>query len=227
KVVKSVKPDVIVVCSHSTDTYFMPFICKTIPKVKEFHYSKFIEKNKRENPSSLFKKNFLKFADYVETKYEKVVVLNPDEQKYYKSNNTVVIPNPLTFFPDNTADLSQTIAITAGRIAPVKGYDILVDVWSEVNKKHPEWKLNIYGDGELNYLENLKNKIIQYNLQDSIKLCGSTNNIAEKMLESPIYVMTSHNECFPLVLLEALESVLTIVSFNCPHGPKNIIKKDS
>src|SRR5690606_16577221 len=109
KVVKSVKPDVIVVCSHSTDTYFMPFICKTIPKVKEFHYSKFIEKNKRENPSSLFKKNFLKFADYVETKYEKVVVLNPDEQKYYKSNNTVVIPNPLTFFPDNTADLSQTI----------------------------------------------------------------------------------------------------------------------
>src|SRR5690606_12971472 len=70
-------------------------------------------------------------------------------------------------------------------------------------------------------------KIIQYNLQDSIKLCGSTNNIAEKMLESSIYVMTSHNECFPLVLLEAQACGLPIVSFNCPHGPKNIIKKDS
>src|SRR5690606_33093218 len=175
KVVKSVKPDVIVVCSHSTDTYFMPFICKTIPKVKEFHYSKFIEKNKRENPSSLFKKNFLKFADYVETKYEKVVVLNPDEQKYYKSNNTVVIPNPLTFFPDNTADLSQTIAITAGRIAPVKGYDILVDVWKKITGSFPDWQLHIYGDGDVQYMNKLQEKIVAEKVDSTLKLCGSTN----------------------------------------------------
>lgn len=225
KIVKLVKPEVIVVCSHSTDTYFMPFICKTIPKVKEFHYSKFIEKNKRENPSSLFKKFFLKFADYVEAKYNKIIVLNPDEQKYYKSNNTIVIPNPLTFFPDNTSSLSQTIAITAGRIAPVKGYDILIDIWSEVNKKHPEWKLNIYGEGDELYMKKLQDKIVAEKVDSTLKLCGSTNDVSSKMLNSSVYLMTSHNECFPLVLLEAQACGLPIISFDCPHGPSNIVEE--
>ena len=47
------------------------------------------------------------------------------------------------------------------------------------------------------------------------------------MLKSSIYAMTSLNECFPLVLLEAQACGLPIVSFDCPHGPKSIISPEN
>ncbi len=225
-VIKKIRPDTVVVCSHSMDTYFIPFINRKIPKVKEFHYSKFIEEDKRKNPS-LFKRIFFKFTDYVEKKYDKLVILNRDEAGYYKSNNTVVIPNPLTFSPKSVSKLTNKVAITAGRVAHVKGYDILIDIWKIVNKTEKKWQLHIYGDGNSNYVHKLQDKINEYGLQDTLILKGSTNTIEEKMLNSSIFVMTSHNECFPLVLLEAQACGLPIVSFDCPHGPRNIISKEN
>ncbi|WP_378173659.1 glycosyltransferase family 4 protein [Aquimarina sp. SS2-1] len=223
---KAIQPDVVVVCSHSVDTYFVPFIVKGIPKVKEFHYSRYIEKDKRENPS-LFKKYFFKYADYVESKYDKLVILNKDESNYYKSKNTLVIPNPLTFYPDDVSDLSNNRIITAGRIAAVKGYDILIDIWAEIAKAIKDWQLHIYGNGEQRYINMLQDKIDRAGIQDTIKLMGSTDKIQEEMLHSSIFVMTSHNECFPLVLLEAQACGLPIVSFDCPYGPRNIIDKNN
>ncbi len=217
---RKIKPDVVVVCSHSADTYFVPFIVKSVPKVKEFHYSRFIEEKKRKSPSFL-KKLFFKFTDYVESKYDRLVILNKDESTYYKSNNTVVIPNPLTFYPERIAELKNKRLITAGRIAPVKGYDILIDIWKEMNET--DWKLDIFGEGTREYMDKLQNKIDDLKIGDTIKLRGTTNKIQEEMLNSSIFVMTSHNECFPLVLLEAQACGLPIVSFDCPYGPRNIV----
>ncbi|OEK08462.1 hypothetical protein A8C32_03155 [Flavivirga aquatica] len=220
---KKINPDIVVVCSHSADTYFMPFVNKKIPKIKEFHYSKFIEIDKRKNASTLFKKLFFKFADYVETKYDKLVVLNPDEANYFKSNNTITIPNPLTFYPDKTSNLDTNIVISAGRIAPVKRYDILIDIWELVHQSNTSWELHIYGTGESHYLDTLQKKIIDKKLEKHVFLKGATSLIKEKMLNSSLFVMTSENECFPLVLLEAQACGLPIISFDCPNGPRNII----
>ena len=52
---------------------------------------------------------------------------------------------------------------------------------------------------------------------------GATNNLDKKMEEAAIYALTSATECFPMVLLESLACGLPIVSYNCPHGPNNII----
>ncbi len=227
KALKKIKPDVVVVCSHSTDTFFMPFINRKIPKIKEFHFSKFIEENVRKSSKLTFKKLFFKFTDYVEHKYDRLIVLNKDEAKYYKSNNTTVIANPLTFYPENIAKLTNNIIIAAGRIAPVKGYDILIDIWSLVNHKLNNWELHIYGDGEQDYFKSLQNKIDNLKLNSSLKLKGATNNIKSKMLEASLFVMTSHNECFPLVLLEAQACGLPILAFDCPHGPRNIVNRET
>ncbi|TVZ10237.1 glycosyltransferase involved in cell wall biosynthesis [Cellulophaga sp. RHA_52] len=226
-VLKQIQPDVVVVCSHSTDTYFMPFIAKHIPKVKEFHYSKSIEVEKRKNPKSTFKKQFLKFADYVETKYDSLVVLNKDEQAYYASNNTTVIPNPLTFFPETKTTLEKKIVIAAGRIAQVKGFDLLIDIWALFAQQDPQWQLHIYGDGPKEYVASLQKQIDANNLSEVVLLKGSTTQVKKKMLDASIYAMTSHNECFPLVLLEAQACGLPIVAYNCPHGPSNIVSKEN
>ncbi len=225
--IKSINPDVIVVCSHSTDTYFMPFICKKVPKVKEFHFSKSIETGPRLHSKNILKKYFFKFADYVERKYDRLVVLNHNEAPYYKSNNTAVIPNPLTFYPETISDISNKVVISAGRIARVKGYDLLIDIWDLVQKKGTDWKLHIYGSGDEAYEKKLQKTINEKGLNDSLKLMGATSEVQKKMLNSSIYVMSSHNECFPLVLLEAQACGLPIVSYDCPHGPKSIIDNNT
>ncbi|WP_203258691.1 glycosyltransferase family 4 protein [Hyunsoonleella ulvae] len=227
RLLSQIKPNVVTICSHSTDTYFVPFINKSIPKIKEFHFSKSIESYSREHTKSLFKKYFYRFSDYVESKYERIVILNKDELNYYKSLNTVVIPNPSTFSSKKSAALKNKIAVTVGRIAPVKGFDILMDIWSEVAKIHNDWKLYVYGNGDESYLKYLKEKINELNLNHIVILKGNTNNVEAALLSSSFFVMTSLNECFPLVLLEAQACGLPIISFDCPHGPRNIITKES
>ena len=202
KAIKKIKPEVIIMCSHSTDTYFMPFIAKKIPKVKEFHFSKSTEALHRINGTNFWKSYFYKFSDFVESKYDTLVVLNKDEVSYFKTNNTIIIPNPLTFFPNKVSKLSQPIAIAAGRIAPVKQFEVLIDIWEEVSKKNSSWKLFIYGSGDPMYIELLQERINIKKLSNQVFLKEATSNIQNKMLSSSLFVMTSKNECFPLVLLD-------------------------
>lgn len=227
KKIKTINPEVIVVCSHSSDTHFIPFINKKIPKIKEFHYSKFIEEKKRNKPGVTPKKIYYKVADYVESKYDRIVILNKDELKYYKSDNVTFIPNPITFFPTKVSNLTNKIIVSAGRIAPVKGFDVLVDIWEMVVKKQQDWELHIYGTGSPTYLKKIQDKITAKGLQKSLILKGSTKDIEGVFLNSSIFAMTSHNECFPLVLLESQACGLPIVSFDCPTGPRNIIDKNN
>ena len=227
KYLKIIEPDVVVVCSHSVDTYFMPFIKRRIPKVKEFHYSKFIEENIRKLKRPGFKYLFLKFANFVETKYDRLVVLNRKEASFYKSNNIEIIPNPLTFYPETVSKLENPIVVSAGRIAPVKRYDLLIDIWELVHKKNKTWQLHIYGTGEPSFIKKLQEQIDSKKLNKTLFLKGATDQIQSKMLQSSLFVMTSDNECFPLVLLEAQACGLPIVSRDCPYGPRNIINSNT
>ncbi len=226
--IKKLMPDAIVVCSHSTDTFFVPLLFKKIPTIKEFHYSKFIEKARRDNPRSIFNKWFMGYSDFIEAKYNKLIVLNKDEATYYKSNNVEIIPNPTTFYPKLIPKKNrERIVIAAGRIAHVKGFDRLIEIWSLIKNNISDWELHIYGEGTPSYLDMLRGKLREYGLEKQVFLKGQTNDIQGKLLNASIYAMTSHNECFPLILLEAQACGLPVISFDCPHGPRNIIQPQS
>ena len=72
-------------------------------------------------------------------------------------------------------------------------------------------------------IKELKILIDNYQIDEQVKLCGETNDLETIMLNSSLFIMSSKTECFPMVLLEAMSSGLPIISFDCPHGPKNII----
>lgn len=97
----------------------------------------------------------------------------------------------------------------------------LVEIWSLVEKDHPQWELVIVGDGAERPL--VEERIRKYDLQ-RVRLIGKTPDVSEYYRDSRIFVLTSAFEGFGLVLIEGLCFGLPEVSFDCPCGPDEIIE---
>jgi glycosyltransferase involved in cell wall biosynthesis len=213
---KNNKPDCIISVSISPDQYFIPFIANKIPTIKEFHSSgATIIK-----PKSILDK--LKYQLFLLlNRYTLKVVLNQDEIKYYPFDNIHVIPNFISIKNFDPTP-KENIIIAAGRIAPVKQFDHLIEAWAKIAHKIPNWEVHIYGEGEEQLTQQLQKKINQLDVPRII-LKGAIQKLDEKMNKAAIFAMTSKTECFPMVLLEAQAAGMVVVSYDCPNGPRNII----
>lgn len=205
------KPDIV---------YQIPCRAKKIVEVHEplaYHlYSDFIN---RSWISKLYKMyyfhNIIKNSDVV-------VCLNDDERQYLKKAKRVeVIPNfsSMEISQFSTCDAKRVIAV--GRLTPVKGYERLLEIWKIVIAKHPDWHLDIFGDGSIK--NKLSNCINDNNIKN-VTLHGATHNISQKYAISSICTVTSYYEGFSLVILEAMMHGVPCVAFDCPDGPKSIIE---
>ena len=224
KLIKQLQPDVIVVSNYSFDFYFLPYILSKIPKIKEFHSSRYLEAN-RETSKNLKEKVMAFLSRNAERKYHQLVVLNPAEKEFYNSEKITVIPNPVPMSNLNVKIQNKKI-MAAGRISPVKNFGELIDIFNELKYDLKDWELHFYGEDYLDTQKNLEQKIAEYQLEHQVKFAGTTNDMLKTMQEYSIYAMTSETECFPMVLLEALSVGLPIISYNCPTGPQFIIKSN-
>lgn len=155
-------------------------------------------------------------------KYDKLVVLtNEDAKKWERIKTAIVIPNALPFYPDKTSNCSEKKIISVGRIAEQKGYDLLVRCWKIVIQKHPDWEINVFGEGELK--DSLEYEINLLRINESFHLLPPTSEIVNKYINSSFYVMSSRFEGFGMVLIEAMACGIPCISFDCPSGPSEII----
>jgi len=132
------------------------------------------------------------------------------------------IPNALPFYPESESTCENKRAIIVGRYTEAKGYDYMVEAWRIVHSKHPDWTIHTFAMGEDE--ERIKKKIQSYGLQETIIMNPPTDNIMEEYLKSSICVVSSVFEGFSMVLIEAMACGLPCVSFDCPYGPRAIIK---
>jgi glycosyltransferase involved in cell wall biosynthesis len=215
---KKIKPDIIISVNNTPEQYFIPFIPFKNFTIKEFHSSHEINKG--------HSKHFLGFDFFslILNRYNYKVVLNQDELKYYNFKNVIVIPN-FIFLSDisHVNTNKKKTVISVGRIVPIKQFEHIIKAWAIIEDDFPDWKLDIYGDGNEFYVESLRKLISKNNLK-SIHIYSSTDNILEKMSEASIFISSSISECFPMVMLESMASKLAIVSYDCPNGPRNIFK---
>lgn len=113
--------------------------------------------------------------------------------------------------------------VTVGRFDKQKGYDYLSKVTVNVLSKYPDWQWDIYGSGD----DKIKEELVeQFNIGEvlsQVNFMGNVKGIDNIYPNHGIYVMTSRYEGLPLVLLEAKQYGLPIVSFNCPTGPSEIV----
>jgi len=224
----TVKPD-ITISMLRRDINFITKIKDGSIKIGEIHFNRTNYRSFADNRFPHFIQKFIKNIWMNQLirqlkRLSRFVVLSYEDQKEWKElNNTLVIHNPLPFYPENLSDCEAKQVIAVGRYVEQKGFDRLIDAWAIVEKKHPEWTLKIYGDG---FLRNpLQNQIHDLKLKNCI-LEHNTPNIRDKYIESSIFVLSSRFEGFGMVLAEAMLCGLSTVSFTCPCGPKDIIETD-
>lgn len=111
--------------------------------------------------------------------------------------------------------------ISAGRLGPEKGFDLLISAFAPAAKEYPDWELEIYGDGELK--DELGRQIQEYGLEGNIRLMGYASDLEDRYADYAMYVLPSRREGMPVVLLEAKKNRLPIVSFDILTGPAEIV----
>ncbi len=192
-------------------------------KIAEIHLAKSFRSYK--NQSSIVSRTLTRFAERIDesvvSKLDKFVVLT-DEDKFdwLNKHNTTRIYN-FVDVPNSISSVKNKTAIAIGRLDYQKGFDTLVEIWAIVNKRYPDWRLDIYGSGQDK--ERLQAQIDRLRLNEVIKINTPTTDIYSKILDSSIYLLTSRYEGFGLVLAEAMACGVPPVSFACKCGPRDII----
>ncbi|MDS2239974.1 glycosyltransferase family 4 protein [Streptococcus pneumoniae] len=113
--------------------------------------------------------------------------------------------------------------ITVGRIEYQKGYDYLAKAIVNVLSKYKDWEWDIYGSGNEQIKQDLITELDKGGVLSRVHFKGNVNGTENIYPGHSIYVMTSRYEGLPLVLLEAKQYGLPIVSFKCPTGPSEIV----
>ena len=196
-------------------------------KIGELHVNRANYRNFEANDSNFIKTLFAKFWMHsLVAKLKKlnrfVVLTEEDKDAWPELKNIRVIPDPLSFLPTKYSELKERCVIAVGRYVYQKGFDLLLQAWSKIEKLYPDWQLVIFGDGDRTpYEKQMKTFGVD---AKRCHLNGPTPNIQQEYVNSSIFVFSSRFEGFGMVLVEAMACGLPVVSFDCPCGPKDIVR---
>lgn len=152
-----------------------------------------------------------------------ISVPNRTDTPIYRSwgCNAVFIPHLFTFSIDKEIIKKEKVILNIGRLTPDKQQDRLLIIWSNIKNKN-NWKLWIVGNGENK--KQLEDIIKEKNLYDSVELLPAQKDIQSIYKKASLFAFTSRSEGFGMVLLEAMAFGIPCVSYDCPSGPRDVVK---
>mgnify|MGYP000894975165 CR=1 FL=1 len=167
---------------------------------------------------------FYNFAD--------VLVCQTEGAKSFFNNRikrkSIIIPNSVTIQKTQITPIEQRrkeIAFVGRFQLSQKRQDLMVLAFKEVVKKHPEYKLVFYGDGD--DIEIVKNLVRNEGLSNSVIFAGKVDNVIDIIKDAGIFVLTSDYEGIPNALIEAMCLGLPVVSTDCsPGGARLLIENN-
>lgn len=133
------------------------------------------------------------------------------------------LPNPVVKGSngDNAEHAATGHIVSAGRLVPEKGYDILIDAFARVHAEHPAATLTIYGDGPLR--ADLQARIDRRGLARRVTLAGHVADLGPPLAQADLFVLASRREGFGNVLVEAMAAGTPVIATRC-GGPDSFIR---
>lgn len=214
-------PDVIVAFDARTAALYT--VCKkeTVPLVTMCHFNAMhildgASKSEREA---------LQKSDVVQ-------VLMPEDAEIIAEQlpgtHLIRIPNVVPQYDvseNNREPLIIDIARLDGR---QKRQHLLIEAFSRIAKKYPDWTLELWGteQGRHRYTWRLQYLIRKYGLQNRVFLKGNTDEVEAVYRRADIFAFPSAYEGFPLAMTEAMSAGIPVVAYRTCPAVKEIIRHE-
>lgn len=114
--------------------------------------------------------------------------------------------------------------LCASRVSNEKGCDDAIEVFSKFYINHSDYRLVILGDGDKQYIENLKNKAKALGCDSAIDWLGYKSDVMPYMKRATCLMVASHFEGFGRMTAEACFAGCIVVGRNS-GGTKEILKE--
>lgn len=220
KFIRKNKIDVLINVEVSLGIFSLPLkvICPHLKQVFWEHFCVLYNVNNRRMKT--LRRLALKFGNaYVTLTSQDADIL----KKEYKPRCRVFnVPNICSYaLSENRYNKDSKTIITIGNFISAKGIDLALTAATQVAKRHPDWRWEIYGDGSKK--EILIKQVMSLGIDDFVHFMGRTKNLKSVYESAAIYVLPSRSEGFGLVIIEAQSHRLPTVAFDVPYGPRNII----
>lgn len=177
--------------------------------------------SERADPFRYFQTRYAKyFLNYYYPKLAGMIFQTPNAEQAYKKIiqcNGVVIPNPVSsVLPLPWNGSREKTIVNFCRLAKQKNLPMLLDAFEIFYKNHRDYKLIIYGDGELR--EELLHNAEMRSCSNNIQFIAHQKDIHNVILKAGMFVSSSDFEGMSNSMLEAMALGLPVVCTDCPIG---------
>lgn len=133
----------------------------------------------------------------------------------------LAVPNIVPAPDGPPSEGTAKVIAAAGRLVRGKRFDLLIEAFSAVAAKHPDWRLRIHGGGAER--AELQGLIDGLGLSRQAELTGPRSPIEAEFAKASIVASASDAESFGMTIVEAMRCGVPVVSTDCPLGPAEII----
>lgn len=221
KYIKEICPDIIV--AIQSDMYLRTLLAKMniqIPLIVADHTS---FSRKQDKVTNYTRYNLYKYADGIS-------ILTYKDKKLLgtKYPQKKVIYNPLTFDVFEGCSMRRKNILCVGRLDvwKIKGFDIILKIWANIEMEHPDWQLEIAGSGGQTSMDELKSQISKLGIESRVTLLGQVNNMQKLYRTSSIFALPSRMEGFPMALLEAMSQGCACVAFEVGGSTREMLNEE-
>lgn len=224
RVIDEIQPDIIIAYDLQSVCILKNILNVNVPVIAMFHSNAHITLDLNASKKEI---RALNKVDYVQVLLKSDI----DTAKKYLDVPVIQIPNIVPQF-EETANLkkekSNYTIIFLGRLdKKVKRPHLVIEAFARIREEFKNWKLDIWGGTEdKTYHSELQNIIAKYDMQKTVNLCGTTNNVQSVLVNGDIFAFSSSNEGFPLALTEAMSAGLACVCFKSCIAANELIVDD-